>query len=148
MSEIISAEIERKLAVSLYNRCWSLIESPGSPERDDELERSAFASLFHWSRVGDAKNLAIGEWMIAHMYLLLGRFGEAERFARRVIDVCGANGLEDFHLAYGYLEMARIERARGNADSAADWVARAKAVEIPDAEDREHFDEDLAPDGW
>ncbi len=145
---IIDPETERKLAVALYNQCWTLLESPASPERDDELERSAFASLYHWSKVGDATNLAIGEWMIAHAYLVLGRLAEAERFARRVVAICASNGLQDFYLAYGYLEMARIERTRGNSGLAADWLAQAKAVEIPDAEDREHFEEDLVKEGW
>lgn len=148
MKTLINAETERKLAVSIYNQCWTLIESPASPERDDDLERSAFASLYHWSKVGDAKNLAIGEWMIAHAYLVLGKWAEAERFAKRVIDLCVSNGLQDFYLAYGYLEMARIERARGNAESAADWLARARSVEIPDAEDREILEKDMASDGW
>lgn len=145
---VIDPETERKLAVALYNHCWTLLETPASPERDDELERSAFASLYHWSQVGDATNLAIGEWMIAHAYLVLGRLEEAERFALRVVDICASNGLQDFYLAYGYLEMARTERARGNSASAADWLARAKAVEIPDADDQEVFEKDLAGDGW
>ncbi|HJP83659.1 MAG TPA: hypothetical protein VJ835_09155 [Fimbriimonadaceae bacterium] len=134
----------RQIAVQLFNRCWELLEAPRSPERDDELERTAFASLFHWAKVGTAKNIAIGEWMIAHVYLELNLLSEAERFARRVIVLCQAKGLEDFHLAYGYLEMARICRKRIDSKGEVEkWLDLAKAVEITDPHDREHFQEDL-----
>ena len=134
----------RKVAVQLFNHCWELLEAPPSPERDDELERSAFASLFHWSMAGTAKNIAIGEWMIAHVYLELSLLSEAERFARRVIALCQSEGMEDFHLAYGYLEMARICRNRNDEKVQVEkWLELAKAVHIPDPHDREHFQEDL-----
>ena len=136
----------RSLAVKLYNRCWELLDLPKSDPRNDELERSAFASLYHWWHAGDAKNIAIGEWMIAHMYLELERYPEAERFADRVVELCRREGLQDFYLAYGYLEMARIKRAQGL--DFREWLSRAKAVEIPDAEDREVFEADLKKEGW
>jgi tetratricopeptide (TPR) repeat protein len=136
----------RALAVRLFNRCWELLDVPESDPRNDELERAAFASLYHWSQIGDAKNIAIGEWMIAHMYFSLNRLAEAERFATKVINYCNASGLEDFYLAYGYLELARIRRAR--REEYAEALSKAKAVKIFDDEDREHFESDLAKDGW
>jgi hypothetical protein len=136
----------RSLAVKLYNRCWELLDLPASDPRNDELERSAFASLYHWWQIGDAKNVAIGEWMISHMYLALERYMEAERFADRVIELCRREGLEDFYLAYGYLEMARIKRAQ-NMDFH-EWLGKARAVPIPDDDDRAVFEADLKKDGW
>lgn len=168
----------RAIAVKLFNRCWEILdELPVEGPREgpivanaqtDELERAAYASLYHWSQIGDEKNIAIGEWMIAHMYMVLGQFAEAERFALRVIELCEGVGLGDYYLAYGYLEMARIRRASsasissspdfGNPalDSEMDegaggwryWLNKAKAVEIADPQDREQFEGDLAKDGW
>jgi len=136
----------RSLAVKLYNRCWELLDLPPADPRNDELERSAFASLYHWWHAGDAKNIAIGEWMISHMYLVLERYVEAERFANRVIELCRREGLADFYLAYGYLEMARIKRAQGFDFH--EWLGKAKAVEMPDEEDRAVFESDLKKDAW
>jgi len=146
----------RAIAVKLFNRCWEILdELPVEGPREgpivasaqtDELERAAYASLYHWSQIGDEKNIAIGEWMIAHMYTVLGQYAEAERFARRVIELCEGVGLGDYYLAYGYLEMARIRRAQGG--DYREWLNKAKAVEIADAEDREQFEGDLAKDDW
>ena len=146
----------RAIAVKLFHRCWEILdalplEGPRegpvtSSAHTDELERAAFASLYHWSQIGDAKNIAIGEWMIAHMYRVLGQYKEAERFAQKVIDHCEKNGLRDFYLAYGYLEMARIKKALGQPME--DWLTKAKSIEIPDEEDRLIFEKDLAKNGW
>ena len=136
----------RSIAVKLFNRCWELLDTPESDPRNDELERAAFASLYHWSQIGDAKNVAIGEWMIAHMYLSLGRLAEAERFSDRVISGCEANHLADFYLAYGYLEKARIRRAQGQEYES--WLAKAMAVKIEDPEEHAQFEGDLAKDKW
>lgn len=136
----------RSLAVKLYNRCWELLDLPPSDPRNDELERSAFASLYHWWHAGDEKNIAIGEWMIAHMYLALERYSEAERFAKRVIELCRREGLADFYLAYGYLELARIRKAQGQSHH--EWLSKAKSVEIPDPDDLAIFESDLRKDSW
>lgn len=149
MEAVIDPQTERQLAVKLYNHCWSLIRGgERTAEQDDELERAAFTSLYHWSKVGNATNLAIGEWMIAHVYLVLGRLPEAARFAQRVIDLCTREGFADFYLAYGHLETARILRAMGKPDEAQVEADKAKAIPIAEEDDREIFEKDVAAENW
>jgi len=149
MDAILDPQTERQLAVKLFNHCWTLLKiEDRTAEQDDELERAAFASLYHWSKVGDATNLSIGEWMVAHIYLVLGRFPEAMRFAQRVMDLCRREGLTDFYLAYGHLEMARILQAMGKPDEARAEAEKAKAIPIAEEDDREFFEKDLAAESW
>lgn len=149
MDPIVEPEVHRKLAVCLYNGIWKLLEKPSrSKDEEDYMERSAFASLYHWSLVGDATNIAIGEWMVAHVYVVLGCSDEATRFAERVIEHCEANGLGDFYLAYGYLEMARAMRVAGKGAVAQAFAEKARAVRIAEDDDRQLFAKDYAADGW
>lgn len=149
MEPIVEPEVHRKLAVCLYNGIWPLLEKPSrSREEEDYMERSAFASLYHWSKVGDATNIAIGEWMIAHVYVVLGCPDEATRFAERVIEFCQANSLGDFYLAYGYLEMARAMRLADKEAVAQAFAEKARAVPIAEGDDRQLFAKDFAADGW
>ncbi len=139
----------RKLAVGLYNGLWPLLEKDSRTADDnDEMERASFASLYHWSKVGDATNIAIGEWMISHVYVSLGRIEDAIRFAQRTIDTCERNGLSDFYLAYGFLEMARALRVAGRHDHAKQYLDWAREVEIAADDDREIFRKDLETDHW
>lgn len=145
----VDSATQRKIAVSLYNGLWPLLQKEGRTAEDcNEMERAAFASLYHWSKVGDATNIAIGEWMISHVYVSLGRIDDAIRFAQRTIDWCEQHSLADFYLAYGFLEMARALRVGGKHDNAKQYLDWAREVEIAEKGDREAFEKDLARDGW
>jgi hypothetical protein len=110
----------------------------------------AHASLHHWRVAGGPVEAARGEWLVSHVYAVLGRGEPALHHARRSYELCAGGGEEfrDFDLAYAYEGMARGLAALG-AD-VGDW--RAKAAEagaaIRDDEDRSLFEGDFAAEPW
>ena len=92
----------RALAVGLFNHVWTLLETTDrSAERDDEMLHAAHASRYHWGEVGEARNLAIGEWQCSRVYSVLERGEPALWHARRVLEICEREGIADFDLAFG-----------------------------------------------
>jgi hypothetical protein len=133
----------RRLGVDLFNEVWRLMESR---EDDDRMIHAAHASRFHWGEAPECKpeNLARGEWQVSRMYSVAGLAEPALRHARCCLDHCEANGLGDWDLAYAY-EQSRVHtKTAGKDRQAAAYKKLAADVPIAEADDREHFAEDLA----
>jgi DNA-binding transcriptional MerR regulator len=141
---------ERQLAVDLYNSSWTLIEKPDrSAAETDEMIHRAHASRWHWGRVGEAVNLARGEWLCARVYATAGRGEPALWHARRCVEINEAlesDAREAWDLPAAYEAMARGSSAAGDGVSAALWKKKAlEALEaISDADDRLPIEQDLA----
>ena len=133
----------RQLGVDLFNEVWRLMRSR---EDDDRMIHAAHASRFHWGEAPECKpeNLARGEWQVSRAYTVAGFAEPALRHARRCLDHCEANGLGDWDLAYAYEAIARAYKTAGNDPEAAAYKKLAAEVPIAEADDREHFAEDLA----
>ena len=145
----MTPEEERRLAVDLFNRAWTLMELPArTPEQDDELIDTAHASAYHWLQVGTAANRARSQWQLSRVYVVLGRSEPALHHARRCLAWCEANpeALEDWDLAYAHEALARAHALAGESEEAGRHaaVARELAADVAGAEDREHLDADLA----
>jgi DNA-binding transcriptional MerR regulator len=139
----------RALAVGLFNYTWTLLETSNrSREQDDEMIHAAHASRYHWGEVGEAVNLARGEWQVSRVYATLGRAEPALYHARRCVEINEANehGREDWDLGSAYEAMARACAVAGDHAARDEWRERARA-ELPkmaDAEDRRIIEHDLA----
>ena len=147
----------RALAVGLFNYTWTLLENPNrSPEQDDEMLHAAHASRYHWGEVGEAVNLARGEWQVSRVYSVLGRGEPALYHARRCVEINEANadGREDWDLGSAYEAMARasavagdrggerrrVEGARGECDDrklSAKIARRRRTGQVPRAGHRD-----------
>ena len=138
----------RALAVGLFNHTWTLLElSERSAEQDDEMLHAAHASRYHWGEVGEAVNLARGEWQCSRVYAVLGRAEPALHHARRCVELNLANDArEDWELASAYEAMARAWAVAGDAAACAEWRAKAEAelAGVHDIEDRQLVEQDLA----
>jgi hypothetical protein len=140
----VTPEDERRLAASLFNRVWELMETdPRTPAENDELIHGAHASRYHWGNVGEPANLARGEWQCSRMYTVLGRPDAALWHAQRCLEICTEQSLGDWDLAYAYEALARAHALAGEATESARFVELARSVEIAEDEDREHLDDDL-----
>jgi len=141
---------QRQLGVDLYNSTWALIEKPDRSAADtDEMIHRAHTSRWHWARVGEAINLARGEWLCSRVYATLGRGEPALWHARRCVEINEAlsgEERESWDLPTAYEAMARASFAAGDPASGALWKAKASAAldEIADADDREQIAQDLA----
>ncbi|HEY7523937.1 MAG TPA: helix-turn-helix domain-containing protein [Candidatus Limnocylindrales bacterium] len=137
----------RALAAGLFNHVWSLLETADrTPAQDDELIHAAHASRYHWGEVGDAANLAIGEWQVSRVYATLGRGEPALHHARRCLEIVEAHGLGGWRLASAYEALARASAVAGDRAEAARWKALAEQAldGVEEVDDREIVEQDIA----
>jgi DNA-binding transcriptional MerR regulator len=139
----------RALAVGLFNYTWTLLENPKrTQEQDDEMIHAAHASRYHWGEVGEAVNLARGEWQVSRVYAVLGRGEPAIYHARRCLEINEANesGREDWELGSACEALARAYAVAGDKAASDEWRTRAATEldRIADADDRQILEQDLA----
>jgi hypothetical protein len=144
----VTPEEERQLAVELFNRGWTLMETDErTEEQDDELINTAHASAYHWAQVGTPANRARSEWQLSRAYTVLDRPEPALHHARRCLAYCEENpqAIEDWDLPYAHEALARAHALAGEADVAGRHAAAARelAAGVAGAEDREHLEADL-----
>jgi hypothetical protein len=146
-SVAIEADVQRSLAADLFNYCWDLIEKEDRSDRETDLMiDAAHASRFFWEAVGEPVNHARGEWQISRAYAVAGRPEPALHHAKRSREICEANGIGDFDLAYAYEAMARAYAVAGEGSESVEWAEKARGLvpEIEDEDDRAQLLEDLA----
>ena len=141
----------RAFARSLNGLVWRLLARSGRSADDDaRMVDAAHASQYHWREAGGPPATR-GEWLVSHVYAVLGRAEPALHHARRCVELAGAEpGAADFDHAYAAEAMARALAGAGDLGQAAGWHSRATAAgaTIADDEDRKIFTEDLATCPW
>jgi uncharacterized protein YndB with AHSA1/START domain len=141
----------RAFARSLNGLVWRLLaKAERSAEDDARMVDAAHASQHHWREAGGPPATR-GEWLVSHVYAVLGRPEPALVHARRCLELAGAeDGVADFDHAYAAEAMARALACAGELDQAAAWHSRATAAgaTVADDEDRKIFAEDLATGPW
>ena len=142
-AESLQPEEHRRLGIDLYNRTWTLMDSPG-----EEMLHCAHASAYHWMRSGGTTaNRARSEWLCSRVYALLGRSEAALQHARRCIELVeSAPGeMEDWDLAAAHEALARAHLAAGEIDEARRHLelAREETAKIAEEDDRKHIEADL-----
>jgi hypothetical protein len=137
----------RQVAVDLFNHVWTLMEAPGrTAAQDDEMLHAAHASRYHWGLVSQPVNLARGEWQCSRVYAILGRGEPAIHHGRRCLEICMAEDIGDFDLAFAYEALARAHTLAGDSELAAKYLSQAAQAggDIADEDDRTHFADELA----
>ena len=67
------SQAHQEFAKSTYNSIWGLLEKEDrSQEEDQEMLLAAYASLYHWTKVGTAVHHQRGAWMISRDHQSLG----------------------------------------------------------------------------
>jgi len=136
---LLSDDEERKLGIAYFNSVWGLIEKEDRTTEDDDLMlHMAHSSRYHWGQVGKPEHFARGEWQVSRVYAVLHRSEPCLHHAQRVLDICLANGIADWDIAFAYEALARGHAVAGDAEAARAMTERAlEAVEnIADDEDR------------
>jgi DNA-binding transcriptional MerR regulator len=144
--QLLGPEHERRLAAHLFNRTWDLLETENrAPADDDRMLHMAHASRYHWGQVGSAAQLARGEWQCSRVYAALRRPEPCLHHAQRVLDICLAEGIGDFDLAFAYEALARGHAIAGDTSTARAMTgqALAAAARITGEEDRKILLADL-----
>jgi hypothetical protein len=140
----------RAIGIDLFNRTWDLMgKQDRTVEDDDAMLHLAHASAHHWRAEGSGatpNNLARSEWQVSRVYTVLGRAEPAGYHARRCLEICQANGIGDWDLAYAYEALARAASVAGDTAGAAEWLSQARraAEDVAEDEDRDAVLADLA----
>ena len=151
--EIISKIHHRYLGIELNIQTWHLL-SKDKRNDDDNIRMINFAkaSLFHWRKSDKYDNIneQRGQWMISHVYAVLGKADEALSFAKQTLKITKKEKLEDFDLAYACESMARAFAVSGDKVESKRWYDKAKSSGklIQDNEDRKYFLSDLKMGPW
>jgi hypothetical protein len=147
------AEAHRYFGKACNLRVWALVANKErTPDEDAEMLDAAHASLYHWRYAGTGVHQQRGEWLISHVYAILGLGDGALRHAERCLALTAAHQgeMEDFDVAYAYLGMARAHAILGNSGDAHKYLALAEEAgkAIADEEDRIIFSDDLRGGNW
>jgi DNA-binding transcriptional MerR regulator len=142
-SESLETEQHRRLGIDLYNRTWTLMESPG-----DEMLHCAHASAYHWMQGGGTTaNRARSEWLCSRVYSILGRPEPALHHARRCVELVESSPseMEEWDLPGAYEALARAHLTAGGQAEAARYksLGLEAIAKVTDEEDRKPIQADL-----
>ena len=95
-------------AVNAFNKVWSLIDKEDRTKEDNEqMIHLAILSKTLWLQAGGTNlNIARGDWMISHVYSILGKGKKALLAAENCLGVTLSNNIDDFDLVLAYEAMA------------------------------------------
>lgn len=144
-------EAHKKFAIDGFNLVWSLLGNKDrTKEDDDKMVHAAHASRFHWGEIGTPVEFERGEWQISRVYSVLGRAESALFHAKRCLEICTENNIEDFDIAFAHEAMARANAALGNKLEFEKHYLLAKEAgeKIKGKEDKEYFLSDLESGNW
>ena len=136
------------MAIEMNNQIWSLLDKKDRSEQDDiRMINYAKASLYHWRKSDKYSivNEQRGQWLISHVYAILGKSDEALSYAKETLDITEDNNLKDFDLAYAYETMARAHSISNNQNESKEWYKKVKIAGdlIEGEKDKEYFLLDL-----
>jgi DNA-binding transcriptional MerR regulator len=137
---------QRRLAATLFNHTWSLLERAdrGTAE-DNEMLHAAHASRHHWGVVGEPVHWARGEWQVSRVYAVLLRPEPALYHARRCLALAEEHDLGPFDVGCGHEALARAYQVAGATEDAARHLelGYAAADKLTDDEERDLLRSDL-----
>ncbi len=120
-------EFHRKTAVECFNRAWDYLEKKVRSIHDDHLMlHLAHTSRYHWSFVGTAKNLAIGDWQVSRVYAALRQPDLSLHFAKASLEIGEKNSLLEVVLSANEA-MARAYATGKKYQLAKEFLDKAKS---------------------
>ncbi len=149
----ITDDIHKALAASLFNATWTYMDKADrTDEETDCMIHAAHASRYHWEQVSSHQpyHLARGEWQVSRVYAILHRSEGALAHGQRCLEICEANGIGDFDIAYAHEALARGYAAAGDREGFRrhHLAAQQFGQEIADKEDRDLLLADLIAEPW
>ena len=142
-----TSAMHRQLGVDLFNSTWTLIDKADrSPDETEVMIHAAHASAYHWRQVGTPLNFSRSDWQISRVYALLNRPEAAMHHAQHCLEICDAEAIGDFDLAFAYEALARAYSVDGKQDEAKRYIEKARAAgeQIKEKDDRKYFFDELA----
>ena len=146
-------EAHREFAKRANARVWRLLEKKDRTQlENDELLYAAYASCYHWFKVGTGVHQQRGEYLIAKVYMSLDMPEQALQHAIRCLELSKEHQREmkDFDIAFAYECLARAYAMSGAKDEGLRYyeLAIEAGNKIQEAEDKRIFDSDLESGNW
>ena len=113
------------MGIEMNIQTWHLLGKEGRNEKDDaRMINFAHASLYHWRKSHKYKpiNEQRGQWMLSHVYAVLGKSEEALYYAEETSRLTIEQDLKDFDLAYSYEALARANAVSGNKNESVKYL--------------------------
>ena len=154
MKKVIDEQkMHHYLGVEMNIQTWNLLGKENRTEQDDvRMINFSKASLYHWrkSHKYEPVNEQRGQWMLSHVYAVLGRGEEALSHAQETSKLTKEQDLKDFDLAYSYEALARANAVLGNKNECAKYLEKAQETGslISNEEDKKYFISDLESAPW
>ncbi len=125
--EPIPDETHEKLAKSLFNATWGLLDKEDRTKADElAMIHSAHASRYHWGVIGEPLQFERGEWQISRVYSTLGRAEPALFHAKECLRICEENNIGDFDIAFAHEAMSRAYSIQGESILAEKYLSKAR----------------------
>jgi len=132
-------EFHKKVAVETNNQIWPTLDvkNPTQAQLEEALHM-AYASRYHWSKIGAPVNAMRAEYMIARVYSAMKRGEPALFHAKRCLEISKETDIEDWDLAFAYEVMARAQSVTGNKTECKEYYGLAQNAinEIKNPEDK------------
>jgi len=148
-------KVHQHFAIDLNNKVWGLLENSNRTESENQsLIWAAYASLYHWSEIGQPVNIQRGEWMVSRVWAVLGCAEQAIYHAERCRELTEKLALTGFDLAYSWEAIARayacVKPDMRQSDKALEYFNNAKIAggKIEGEENIKLFFADLENGPW
>lgn len=149
----IDKNIHHALGIQLNNLTWSLlVKEERTPEDDFKMITYAYGSQYHWSI--SPKWMPIneqrGEWLLSHVFAVLGNGEKALKHAQTCLALTEKNKYTGFDRAYAFEAMARAFAAIEDGEQAKVYFEKAEIAgnDISGEEDKKLFFSDLNAPPW
>lgn len=139
-------QMHRQFAKDCYNGTWALMEKANrTPEETHKMIAMTYASLYHWSEIGTALNLARGHWQISRVWAIIGEGQNALKHGMVCLNLCELNDLPVFDLAYAHEALARAAAIMGDEHALAYHLSESSqlAEQVTNVQEREYLFNDL-----
>lgn len=111
--------LHRWFAIECNNNAWDLLEKdPLSNEDQRTLLSTAYASAYHWSRIGKPINRVRSDMLLAQVHARTGDIGKALLYAEAAIKGLDDPDSTDWDRAFGHIVLARIAAFSGHTHRA------------------------------
>jgi len=154
MNEVSDEQkMHHNMGIEMNIQTWNLLEKEGRNERDDARMISfAHASLYHWRKSHKYKpiNEQRGQWLLSHVYAVLGKSKEALSYAKKTQKLTIEQNLKDSDRAYAYEALARANAAIGSKYESLKnlWNAQMVVNDISNEDDKNNFISVLESSPW
>jgi hypothetical protein len=136
-------EFHKRMATSLFNAVWELLDKgeQRTPDETDTMVHAAHASRYHWGEIGTPLHFERGEWQISRVYATLNRPEPALFHAQKCLEICQANDIGDFDIAFAYEAMARAYATAGKSAECERYMELAKGAgdQIQEEDNKNYF---------